>query len=185
MLTNVFIKTPEQKIMSLFTMNPGRAFYGREISRKLHLSAGSVHASLARLEKEGLLRSEWIGPIKIFSLMADLPVLTGFKILHSFMVLNPLVASLRESTRRIVLYGSHASGTFDAESDLDVFIVTEHKDNARKAVDGFMRKTGLDVRPIIKSQFEWMNLEKDSPEFFDELSHGLVLWEKTVDESGF
>lgn len=185
MLANVFIKTPEQKILALFATNPGRSFYGREIARMLGLSPGSVHASLARLEKARLLRSQRVGTAKIFSLEADQPVLSGFIILHSLLILNPLVASLRDSVRRIILYGSHASGTYDAESDLDLFVVTEHKDAVRKAVDGFVRKTGLDVRPIIKGQIEWMRLAKDSPEYFDELGRGLILWEKPIDESGF
>jgi len=185
MLTSVFIKTPEQKILSLFATNPGRSFHGREIARKLRLSPGSVHSSLARLEKARLLRSQRIGTAKIFSLEADRPVLAGFKILHSLLILSPLIASLRDSARRIILYGSHASGSYDAESDLDLFVVTEQKDTVRKAIDGFVRKTGLDVRPIIKGQIEWMHLEKDSPEYFDELGRGLILWEKPIDESGF
>jgi hypothetical protein len=42
----------------------------------------------------------------------------------------------------------------------------------------------IEIRPIIKSQIEWMELEKSSPEFFEELNRGIPVWEKPVDESG-
>ena len=52
-------------------------------------------------------------------------------------------------------------------------------------IDAFKRKTGLDIRPLIKDLVEWRKLEKSNPEFSDELVRGITLWEKPVDESGF
>ena len=59
------------------------------------------------------------------------------------------------------------------------------EDSARviEMIEASQRKTGLDLRPLIMNQLEWLNLEQKSPEFFDELSHGLILWEKPVEES--
>lgn len=52
---NIFIKTPEQKILSLFAMNPGVAFYTRQIAKKLKMSLGTTHGSLQSLEKLNIL----------------------------------------------------------------------------------------------------------------------------------
>jgi predicted nucleotidyltransferase len=184
MFFNIFINSPEQKILSLFAMNPGKSFYGREISKKLNLSLGSAHAALLSLEKSGLLFFQNIGKIKLYNLESDNPVIKSFQVLNILLVLEPLVESLRRIARRIVLYGSYSEGTFTADSDLDLLIVTEKKKDTVGEIVKFQRKSGLDIRPLLKSQLEWMELEKASPEFYDELSHGIVLWERPIDESG-
>jgi hypothetical protein len=51
-------------------------------------------------------------------------------------------------------------------------------------IDSFKRKSNLDIRPLVKSQLEWTELDRKNREFFDELSRGLTLWEKPVEESG-
>jgi len=185
MLFEIFVKSPDQKILSLFSMNPGKSYYGREISRKLRLSLGTTHASLVKLESVGLLRFQGAGNTKLYSLDVDNPVITSYKILNTLLMLDPLVESLRDLARRIILFGSYATGTFTAESDLDIFIVSERKNNMAEIIDQYQRKSGLDIRPLLKSQVEWMKLEKASPEFFDELNHGIILWEKPIDEFGF
>ena len=185
MLSEIFIKSPQQKILSLFVMNPGKSFYGREISKRLNLSLGAAHSALATLEQKALLTYQAIGKIKLYSLNVNSAVITCYKKLNILLVLEPLVEILRGIARRIILYGSYSTGTFTLESDLDIAIVAGAKKEVAEKIDEFQRKSGLDVRPLIKSQIEWMQLEKDSPEFFDELSHGIVLWEKPIDESGF
>ena len=185
MILEIFVKSPDQKILTLFSMNPGKSYYGREISRKLRLSLGSTHASLMKLEGAGLLRFQRVGNTKLYTLETHNPVVSSYKILNTLLVLDPLVEGLHDLARRIILYGSYATGTFTTESDLDIFIVTERKTETAEIIDHYQRKSGLDIRPLIKSQVEWMKLEKASPEFFDELNHGIILWEKPIDESGF
>jgi DNA-binding IclR family transcriptional regulator len=58
----------EQKILSLFAMNPGRPFYLREISKKLRLSLGSTHGVLLALEKAQILSCRSVGRTKLFEL---------------------------------------------------------------------------------------------------------------------
>jgi len=185
MQIDIFIKTTEQKILSLFAMNPDRPFYGREISKKLRISLGAVHAALISLEKRGILHSQHVGKTKLYRIEALNPIIQSFKVLNALLVLEPLIEAIRGISRRVILFGSYATGSFAASSDLDLFIVSREKEKISKIIGSFKRKSGLDIRPIIKDQVEWMKLERGSPEFFDELGRGITLWEKPVGESGF
>jgi predicted nucleotidyltransferase len=179
-----FIKTTEQKILSLFAMNPDRPFYGREISKKLRISLGAVHAALISLEKRGILHSQHVGKTKLYRTEALSPIIQSFKVLNTLLVLEPLIEAIRGISRRVILFGSYATGSFAASSDLDLLVISGEKEIISRKIDSFKRKSGLDIRPIIKDQVEWMKLENGSPEFCDELSRGITLWEKPAGESG-
>jgi predicted nucleotidyltransferase len=180
---SVLIKTPEQKILSLFAMSPGRPFYTREISKALGISLGSAHAALLSLEDKKILAAQHLGKTKLYHLAMLGPAIQSFRVFNTVLLLDPMVSDLREISRRIILYGSYANGTFSQESDLDLLIVTEDRAKVLDTVELAKRKTGLDLRPLTMNLLEWMNLEQKSPEFFDELSHGIILWERPVDES--
>lgn len=182
---DTFISTPEQRILSLLAMNPGQAFYTRQISKKLGISLGATHSALRALETKHMLTSRLIGKTKIYEINISMPVLQAFRVFDIILILEPLFITLRKISRRIILYGSYTKGTIGPESDLDLLVVTESKKIALDSIEGVKRKTGLDIRPLIMDQVEWIKLEKKSPEFFDELSHGIILWERPVDESHF
>ena len=185
MLFDIFIKSSEQKILSLFAMNPDQPFYGRQISRRLKISLGAAHGALLLLEKSGILVSQNIGKTKLYRLEPFNPIINKFKILNALLILEPLTQALKENSRRIILFGSYSTGTFTSESDLDLFIVSEEKEKITSNIDSFKSKTNLDIRPIIKSLVEWIKLEKEDPEFFNEVNLGITLWEKPIDEQGF
>ena len=121
----------------------------------------------------------------IKSLESSNPIFNAFTILNTLLILEPLTKALKESSRLIILYGSYSTGTFTSESDLDLFIVSEEKEKVINDIDGFKRKTNLDIRPVIKRLIEWIKLEKEDPEFFNEVNLGILLWEKPIDERGF
>jgi len=184
MLLDLLIKSSEQKILSLFAMNPDQSFYGRQISRRLKISLGAVHGALLLFEKLGVLLSQNIGKTKLYRMESFNPIINAFKILNTLLIIEPLIESLKKNSRRIILYGSYSTGTFTSESDLDLFIVSDEKEKIRNNIESFTRKTNLDIRHLIKSLFEWIALEKEDPEFYAEVNLGLTLWEKPVDERG-
>jgi predicted nucleotidyltransferase len=185
MLKDILIKTAEQQVLSLFVTNPEKPNYTREISKTAKISLGAASNALKQLEQCGILVHEMLGRTKLYKLTESNPFIRTIKILNILLVLESLIAKLMPISRRIIIYGSYASGTFAAESDLDMFLVSEKKEEILNALDHFKRKIPIDIRPLIKSQTEWMELEKSSPEFFEELTHGIPIWEKPIDESGF
>jgi predicted nucleotidyltransferase/biotin operon repressor len=185
MLIDIFIKSSEQRVLSLFAVNPDQAFYGRQISRKLKISLGAAHKALSLLEKNGILVSQNIGKTKLYRLKDFNPIINAFKILNTLIILDPLTQALKESSRRVILFGSYATGTFTSESDLDLFVVSEEKEKVENDINNLKRKTNLDIRPVIMRLVEWIKLENEDPEFFNEVNCGITLWEKPTDERGF
>jgi predicted nucleotidyltransferase len=187
MLADILIKTPEQKIFSLFVMNPDRPFYLREISKRLNISLGATHGALSALEKAQTLAFRTIGKTKLFELAAQNSpaALNSFRVLNTVLILEPLVELLQGLSKTIILYGSYAKGTFTQESDLDLFIVSDEREAVLSQLNDFLRNIEIDIRPVIEGQVEWIDLEKTDPEFFREVTDGLSLWEEQVSESGF
>jgi len=185
MLKKIFIKTVEQRILSLFADSPGSQFYGREVSKKLNISLGAVSGALRSLEKNGVLICERKGKTGLYVLKLPNPCFNYFRILNSILTMEPLIEKIKSISGRIVLYGSYSTGDFTSDSDLDLFIVSRKKEEALEIIEKFNKKTGFKISPIIKEQAEWMRMEKAHPEFFAQLSRGIVLWERQINESGF
>jgi len=185
MLKDIFIRTVEQRILSLFVANPDKVFYSREISKKIKTSLGATSNALRLLEKNNVLTSEKKGKTSLYTLKLPNEYLERFKILNTLLTLEPLIEKLKIVSRRVILYGSYAAGTFASDSDLDLFIISEKREEALKAIGNFKVNTAFEIKPVIKKQVEWMQLEKGDPEFFGEVNRGIILWEKPINESGF
>lgn len=185
MLKDIFIRTVEQRILSLFLANPDKTFYSREVSKKIKTSLGATSNALRLLEKNNVLISERKGKTSLYTLKLPDVFLERFKILNTLLTLEPLVEKLKNVSRRVVLYGSYATGAFISESDLDLFIISEKREEVLKAIANFKANTTFEIKPVIKKQVEWMQFEKGDPEFFAEVNQGITLWEKPINESGF
>jgi len=185
MIKDIFIRTVEQRILSLFVANPDKAFYSREISKKIKTSLGATSNALRLLEKNNILTSERKGKTSLYILKLPNEYLERFKILNTLLTVEPLVEKLKNVSRHIILYGSYATGTFTSDSDLDLFIISEKREEILKAMANFKASTTFEIKPVIKKQVEWMQLEKSDPEFFREVNQGITLWEKPINESGF
>ena len=95
MLNDILIKTTEQKILSLFVANPDKAFYGREISKKLKISLGATSNALGVLKKKNILISEKKGKTNLYTLRLPNPYIEYFKTLNSLLSLEPLIGKLK------------------------------------------------------------------------------------------
>lgn len=184
MLKDILIRTVEQRILSLFAANPDKVFYSREVSKKIKISLGATSNALRLLEKNNVLTSEKKGKTSLYTLKLPNEYLERFKILNTLLTLESLAEKLKNISRRIILYGSYAAGMFTSDSDLDLFIVSEKREEVLKAIANF-KSNIAEIKPVIKKQVEWMQLEKSDPEFFGEVNRGIILWEKPINESGF
>ena len=185
MLKDIFIKTVEQRVLSLFVANPDKVFYSREVSKKIKTSLGATSNALRLLEKNSILSSEKKGRTSLYTLKLPNEYLERFKILNVLLIIEPLIEKLKSISRRVILYGSYATGAFTSDSDLDIFVISEKRNEVLKAIGGFKANITLEIKPVIKKQVEWMQLEKSAPEFFIEINKGITLWEKPINESGF
>lgn len=59
MLNDLFISKVRVKMLRLFMLNPGEMFHVREIVRQVDEEINAVRRELLRMEKGGMVRSEW------------------------------------------------------------------------------------------------------------------------------
>jgi len=59
MLVDILISKVRVKVLELFLGNPGQIYHVRDIVRRVDEEINAVRRELARLEKTGLLTSEW------------------------------------------------------------------------------------------------------------------------------
>lgn len=59
MLEDLFISKVRIKMLRQFLINPGQAYHVREIVRQIDEEINAVRRELARMEKAGMVRSEW------------------------------------------------------------------------------------------------------------------------------
>ena len=181
MFDNFFIKTAHQKMLSFLSSHAGESFHERELVRRAGIGAGSANRVLNELFEAGILRRETRGKMHFYILDEKEPAVRQFKVLNTVLALTPLVKRLRAVARTAILYGSSSRGTDDYGSDIDLLIVASVREKPRELVESF--KFPREIKAIIKSPSEWLELESRDPTFHAEISKGVVLWDKEIDES--
>ena len=82
---------------------------------------------------------------------------------------------MQKESDKIVLFGSAANGINIKESDIDLFILTNFPEKAKKIISKNREKIQL----IVKKPLEFVEMKSKAPIFYDEIMRGVVLWEKT------
>ena len=119
-----------QRLFAALFGQPQRSFYTNELVRLAGSGIGVVQRELASLTDCGLLRVERRGNQKHYQANADAPVFAelGAIVRKTFGVagvLRAVLAPLATRVERAFVYGSVASGTHHADSDVDVMVVAD------------------------------------------------------------
>ena len=123
-----FAKSPLRKrLLAYFFTNPEARLYLREIAVRLKVDPANLSRELARLEKEGIFKSEKRGLQKYFfldehyALYRELKSIV-FKTVGIQGTIRQLLRKVPGITRAFI-YGSFAKGTERASSDIDVCLI--------------------------------------------------------------
>jgi predicted nucleotidyltransferase/predicted transcriptional regulator with HTH domain len=167
MLEKLFTSRTRVKLLTLFLMNPGKAFYVREIARATDENVNAVRRELANLEAIGLIQSERRGNAKYFQVNREMPLyheLSGM-ILKTEGIANVLQESLSELGVDVAfLYGSFARGTAGAESDIDLFIIGEiSEEKLILLMQEVEKKLSREINYVLftRNEFEQRKKERD------------------------
>lgn len=116
-----------RRLLTFFYVNRSARVYVRQLAVALSADSTNVSRELARLQREGFLRSETEGRQLYYSVNPAYPYLKPvFALLQASVGIQP---ALKEALRAIPgiesawLYGSFAKNEADAASDIDLLIV--------------------------------------------------------------
>lgn len=182
MLPDILINTSANKILSFLTLHEGISFYDKEISEQTGLSRGITNRLLNQFLKSCLITRERRGRMWFYSLSKN-PLFKFYRIYENLVNLTDLVNSLKSISQRIILFGSTAQGTDTAESDIDLFIITDEKDKAFKEIREF--KSEREIKPVIQTATEYAISRKKDKAFYEQVSKGITLFEKEANEQRF
>jgi predicted nucleotidyltransferase len=186
MLQSHLIATINQKVLRLLVKFSDQEFYEREVARKLGISTGSANRALNALFSSGVVWRRQEGKMYFYSIDSSNAALTEFKKMVNLMLIEPLVEELKEISSRIILYGSCALGTDNSESDIDLFVVSNSKEDVSNVINGFTFPRGfenINIQSVIRTPIELLEGGDSERTFMEEVEHGIVLWEKVVSES--
>jgi predicted nucleotidyltransferase len=186
MLQSHLIATVNQKVLSLLAKFSDQEFYEREVARTLGISYGSANRALNELYSTGAITRRREGKMYFYSINSSTAVITEFKKMVNLMLVEPLVEELKKMSSRIILYGSCALGTDNSESDLDLFVVSNSKEDVSNVISNFALPRGFEnikIQPVIRTPVELLEGGESEQTFMEEIERGIVLWERARSES--
>lgn len=163
------------KILSFFSQHPAEMYCESEIRKCTEVSAGATNQTLRLLRNLDLVEREGKGNLYIYKLNNGNNAVRHFKIFETLVYLSDFVKEIKPHAREIILYGSCAEGMNTANSDIDIFIKTEHKDKVRKIANKY-RLMDESIKSIAMSSLEIASSKKTDKVFYSEVRKGIVLW---------
>lgn len=118
------------RVLQLLLLHPERDFYQREIAERAGLRLRAVQQAVAPLVEAGIVVRQQRGSQVFYRVNPDCPIAPELRglITKTIGIAEPLRRALAPLARAIdmaVVFGSFASGTFRAGSDVDLLVVGE------------------------------------------------------------
>jgi predicted nucleotidyltransferase len=167
----------QRRVLGILFGQPDRSFLSKEVITLADCGTGAVHRELMRLTASRLVTVSSAGWEKHYQANRQSPV---FEELRSLVVKTfGLVEAIRETLTAIAdriqvafVYGSQASGTDKASSDVDVMVVGEDLSYAEvyAALGDAERILGRPINPTVVSLTEWQRRRQDRNHFLQNVS---------------
>jgi predicted nucleotidyltransferase len=155
MLADLLFGSYRKKVLGMLLLHPDMDYHVRELARLTGTSAGTLHKELARLAAGGLLLRKQQGNQVRYQANQQCPVfpeLAGLlrKTTGAAELLTEALTPLQPPVA--LIFGSVASGTESASSDVDLFIVGDlgFADVVR-ATHPVQAELGREINPVVYS----------------------------------
>lgn len=173
---DIFGATNSLKVLSYLAEHPDREFLCSEIQKAISISRAGVYIALGELSRQNLISKIKRGKLLFYSIIYDDSAIKQFKVLKNVLSLRPLVSKLKPLSKKIVLYGSTSRGENDPTSDIDLFILSQEPEEAKKVI--ISTKTRQKIQAVIKTPSELPDFEKKEKVYHAEVDRGITLWER-------
>lgn len=158
-----------QYLLAYYFTNPTARHHLRELAERLNIDPSNLSKEFARLEREGLFRSEVSGRQKYFQLNRKYPLFDEVRsIVAKTIGAAPLISqSLKkiEGVDEAYMYGSFARNQQDAASDIDVLVIGDPlEDVLAQAMRKLERQLGREINYTVMTpkEFDRRRARKDA-----------------------
>jgi len=182
MMRDVFVSTNLQRALGLLAEHPEQTYFVKEISRLAGISYGGASEALAYLHALGLITREQRGKLVLYATNTRHPLIRHYKVLLTLADLTPLLDELKPLASEVILFGSCAAGANTAESDIDLYVITDDPD----AIYDVIWRSSLagKLRPVISTPIESTETKQQDPVFYEQVMRGIVLWRRSTPDEG-
>ena len=159
MLADLLFGTYRKKVLSLLLLHPDADYHVRELARQTHTAPGTLHKELARLAAAGLLLRKEQGNQVRYQANQQCPAfpeLAGLlrKTTGAAQVLTDALTPLAPSFA--LIFGSVASGTETASSDIDLLVIgNQGFADVVRATHPAQAELGREINPVVYSAAEF------------------------------
>jgi predicted nucleotidyltransferase len=174
----IFNKNP-LLILSYLSKNKTGENISSHIAKDLDLAAGSVYQIFRQFEEKGIVKKKQLGKTIIYEIDQKSPLIKSFRVFDNLLDLNDLFTQLKPLCRKIILFGSCATGDDTSQSDIDLFIVVDSAEREKAMVIISDFDSSREIRPVIVDTVELMELENNDQVFYNEIMKGIEIWEAT------
>ncbi|MDH5707109.1 MAG: nucleotidyltransferase domain-containing protein [Candidatus Aminicenantes bacterium] len=163
-----------RKLLNYFFINPQENLYVNELSRKLDLDKRNLVKKLKELEKDGIIKSQIRGNIKLYSINKSYPLYEEYKkiILKTIGVEDKFRRILTEveGIKEAYIYGSYAKNKMDIHSDIDLLVIGDHKISLlQKNLNKLQREIDREINSISMDELEFKKRIKKKDPFIVEI----------------
>ncbi len=165
-------------ILSLLLSQPERKLYLRQIIRLTGAGQGAIQRELANLVRVGLLTKTREGNLAYFQVNRAVPVFDELRALVQKTagiadLLRASLLPLRNSIQHAFIYGSMASGTERAESDIDLMVIGDVSFfDVVSAVSSLQETLGREINPTVFTPDEFERRVKAKEHFLSSIMQG-------------
>src|ERR1700733_1759935 len=165
-----------QHLLAYYFTNPTARLHLRDVAQRLNIDPSNLSKEFARLEREGLFRSEVNGRQKYFQLNRDYPLFDEVrKIVAKTVGAAPVISRSLQKIDGIdeaYLYGSFARNQQDAASDIDVLVIGNPSDEVlAQAVSKLERQLGREISYTVLTPKEFKSRRARKDAFLENVWH--------------
>src|ERR1700685_256630 len=165
-----------QHLLAYYFTNPTARLHLRDVAQRLNIDPSNLSKEFARLEREGLFRSEVNGRQKYFQLNREYPLFDEVrKIVAKTIGAAPLISHSLQKIDGIdeaYLYGSFARNKQAAASDIDVLLIGNPSEQAlAQAVSKLERQLGREINYTVLTPKEFKSRRARKDAFLENVWH--------------
>lgn len=175
------------KVLALLTSTPGQRFHTREIVRRIDGTEHPVHRALTLLEEQGLVDSQRVGNLRMWSMPTTHPLYRGLRevFARTVGVAEQLRSALAgQRVELAFIFGSYATGRDDEASDIDLFVLGEVDWSSLPDIEGdVLARLGRELNAVRFSEEDLRTaIERGSP-FIETIHDEPKIWVLGDDEA--
>jgi predicted nucleotidyltransferase len=163
------------QILTFLARNPDKQFYIREIAKNVDKSVGGTHKTLKSLKEMGFVEEHKSGKNLYYHINRMNPSIKNFKIFMTINELTPLVNKLKETSEKIILFGSCATGQDTIESDIDLLVLANDKEKVNKLI--INKKFDRKIQAVVVNAADLIKMKEKDKAFYQEIKKGITLWD--------